>query len=344
MKYWQNQDACIHAQHQPALALSFATSREYKLSSVLKGSGLTDAETPHAEQFLTVEQYAQLLSNLAHLATQGVNNDCSFMLGQQMLPGHYGAASQALLHATSLRHALDILVANAHALCPLLSPRWRLEGSSVVVYWLDAFGLARLRGFLVEVHMAALASMCRWLSGQKLPWTFCFNRTAPRYSEQHQIHLGSQLRFSCQLDAMLIDEAYLDLPWPRGNAMAATIALQQKEQQGKQQVNQAQGMLACLYDFLLENIRLAPSLEHTAQHFGISPATFKRHLARHASHYQAELDQVRTHVALHLFHTQGMANEAVANYLGFHDANNFRRSFKRWTGMTPMLLRRALSA
>lgn len=340
MNYFQLQDASIQAQHQPALALNFASSREFSLAAVINDSGLRDGNTPEASQLLSATQYAQMLTNLAGLAADGVNNDCSFMLGQQMLPGHYGAASQALLHATSLRHALDILMQNAHVLCPLLSPRWRKEGSTIVVYWVDAFGFARLRGFLVEMHMAALASMCRWLSGQRLPWTFCFNRTAPRYTEQHQIHLGSQLRFSCQLDAMLLDESFLDRAWPRGNAMAAAIALQQQ----KCQQAQAQGLLACLYDYLLKNIRLAPSLEHTAQHFDISPATFKRHLARHATHYQAELDQVRTHVALHLFHTQGMANEAVADYLGFHDANNFRRSFKRWTGMTPMLLRRALLA
>ncbi|MFB9243880.1 helix-turn-helix domain-containing protein [Massilia antarctica] len=76
----------------------------------------------------------------------------------------------------------------------------------------------------------------------------------------------------------------------------------------------------------------------------MSPATLKRHLARHGSHFQAELDQVRAHVALHLFHGGRHDNDGVARHLGFHDANNFRRSFKRWTGMTPMLLRRSLDA
>jgi AraC-like DNA-binding protein len=46
-------------------------------------------------------------------------------------------------------------------------------------------------------------------------------------------------------------------------------------------------------------------------------------------------------MALRLLH-RGCDNETVARHLGFHDANNFRRSFKRWTGMTPMLLRQGL--
>ena len=101
-------------------------------------------------------------------------------------------------------------------------------------------------------------------------------------------------------------------------------------------------LLTALYDYLLENIRLSPTLEGSAAAFGVSPATLKRHLARHGSHFQAELDQVRAHVAMQLFQMRGYDNEAVAQYLGFHDATNFRRSFKRWTGLVPSLLRSAL--
>ncbi|MBC7993255.1 MAG: helix-turn-helix transcriptional regulator, partial [Rhizobacter sp.] len=103
-----------------------------------------------------------------------------------------------------------------------------------------------------------------------------------------------------------------------------------------------QSLLGALYRYLLEHVRLAPGLEQTAQHFGISPATLKRRLLAHGTHFQAELDQVRTHVALQLYQCRGFDNEQVARYLGFNDAANFRRSFKRWTGLTPSSLRDSL--
>ena len=76
----------------------------------------------------------------------------------------------------------------------------------------------------------------------------------------------------------------------------------------------------------------------SAQRFGISPATLKRQLAQLGTHHQAQLDQVRAHAALYLMLLRGQRGEAVARTLGFHDKSNFRRSFKRWTGMTPGLL------
>ena len=328
IRYCQAGDTFIPARHQPALVLDYARSRDVPDAKVL----------PAAGGLMAPRDYLQLLANVGGALASPYT---SFMLGQQMLPGHYGAVSHALLHAQNLRQALDTLVAWQSRLCPLLSPRWREEGGLAVLYWSDSFGAPGQLPFLVEMHMTAVVAMCRWLGGQRLPWRFCFNRCSPRQREQHEVHLGPELQFDCHLDAMLIDAACLDQPWPRGNATAAAVALDDVAHEAGAP---APALLVALYDYLLEHIRCSPTLEGSAAAFGTSPATLKRHLARHGTHFQAELDQVRTHVALYLFQMRCYDNEAAAAYLGFHDATNFRRSFKRWTGQTPRLLRDGLLA
>jgi len=330
-------DSCIEAQHQPALVLDYALSRDADPVALLRGTGLPPLADGAALAALTGRavtplQYLQLLDNAMRLLDSA---DTSFMLGQQMLPGHDGAASHALLHAPTLRQALHILTACARRLSPLLRPRFKEEGALAVLYWTDSYGAPSQLPALVEMHMTALAALCRWLAGERLPWRFCFNRASPRHTEQHAAHLGGELRFNCYLDAMLIPSAWLDRPWPRGNATAAALALRTAERDACTPPS----LLDALYDYLLERVRCAPTLDQAAADFGVSPATMKRHLARHGSHFQAELDQVRTHVALYLFQTRRADNDDVAAYLGFHDAANFRRSFKRWTGQTPALLR-----
>lgn len=218
----QQGDPSIAAHHQPALVLDYARSRELAVAPLLKGTGLDGGALPSEESQVSAAQYLRLLANVA----RGLDSaDTSFMLGQQMLPGHYGAASHALLQAQNLRQALGILCGFHTLLCPLLQPRLREAGDMHVLYWVDAFGAPSQLPFLVEMHMTALAAMCRWLAGQSLPWRFCFNRARPRHVEQHEVHLGQALRFDCQVDAMLIDSSWLDKPWPRGNATAAALAL-----------------------------------------------------------------------------------------------------------------------
>jgi AraC-like DNA-binding protein len=338
MAYSAATDACLLAQHQAVLAWHTAQRSGVDVTALLKQSRIEEQIFFKESAYLSPEQY---LSMLSHLARQLNSDDTSFSLGQNLLPGHFGAISHALLHAQNLRAALEILVQFQTSLCPLLTPRIKEEQGQLILYWMDHWGAPSALPFLVEMHMTAVTAMCRWLSEQRLPWRYCFNRAKPRHVEQHQVHLGSDLRFDCYLDAMIISSEYLDLAWPRGNALTAQVAQAQAIQETALRP-QAQSIIPQLYDYLVSNLRCAPNLEKAAIHFDCSIATFKRHLARHGTHFQAELDQVRTHMALYLFHIKGMDNEAVASYLGFHDATNFRRSFKRWTGQTPSLLRHHL--
>jgi AraC-like DNA-binding protein len=186
--------------------------------------------------------------------------------------------------------------------------------------------------------MTAVVGMTRWLSGERLPWRFCFNRARPRHAEQHAVHLGTDLRFNCQFDAQLIASEWLDRPWPRGNRQAMEAALRIAEAELDAEPA-CRSVLPLLYDFLLAHIGAAPTLEQAAQHLDTSPASLKRHLSAQGTHFQAELDLARAHASIHLLQVRGYDNEQVARHLGFHDARNFRRSFRRWTGLTPQLVR-----
>jgi len=331
MRYALPDQATLPARGLPWHIMDYAMQRDALPAAIARGTGLPgDGGRPAQGALLSPEQCLQLLSNTLRELDSA---DTSFMLGQHLLPGPDAALAAALRHAASLRHALEILCARSMQLMPLLRPRLHAAGGQLLLYWTDRHGAPALRAPLVEMHMAAVVSLARWLGGKRLPWRFCFNRARPRHVEQHDAHLGGELRFGCQLDAMLLDEAAAMLAWPGACDLAPQPA-------GPEPVP---SLLDVLYDHLLAEVRRGPSLESASAAFGVSPATLKRHLARYGTHFIAELDQVRTHVAMHLFQAHRADNEAVAAYLGFHDAANFRRSFKRWTGLTPTLLRAALA-
>jgi AraC-like DNA-binding protein len=271
----------------------------------------------------------QLLGLLAPLREGGA--DAAFVIGQQWLPGHYGLASQALQEAPDLLTALQLLCRHAGRLSPLLTPRLLVDEQALLLVWTDACGLPPgLRGFVVDLHMSALSSMAAWLGGERLPWAYSFNRTAPRDRAQHAVFLGERLRFDCQADTMRLDVSMTRRPWPcRPGRAAAALAQGADPQAGRR------GLLAALHDRLLTRLDTPPTLDELATAFAVSPATLKRRLAQHGTHYQAELDQVRALVALYLLVQRGQANETVAAALGFFDSANFRRFFKRWTGVSP---------
>ncbi len=315
--------------YQGALLAEFARSRGLSADDWLTPCGVRPG------QALSPRQCLSLLAALHRQA-----RDVGFVLGQLSLPGHYGLASQALQQSPDLLGALRVLCQYAARLSPLLTPRLLETDTDLLLVWTDANGAPpSLQPVLVDMQMSAVVSMAQWLGGAALPWRFSFNRTAPRELSQHATYLGADLQFGCQIDAMRLPIDQARRPWPSarpGLALAQGALAQGADPQAHQR-----GQLAVLYDHLLSGLGDPddpPTLERSAQRFSVSPATLKRQLAQLGTHHQAQLDQVRAHAALYLMHLQGQRGEAVARSLGFHDKSNFRRSFRRWTGMTPGML------
>ncbi len=338
--YLTQDTACIALNRQPSLLLELGRLRGAEPALLLREAGIPAAGLLDPQRQISPQQYLQLLGQLLR---HGKHPELPFLLGQNLLPGHYGAVSHALLQAADAGQALQLLVQYQSLLCPLLTPHLHLGPRQAVLYWTPAYACGSLLPALVEMHLAAVTAMCRWLGDAHLPWRYSFNRTRPRHIEQHQVHLGQQLHFNAPLDALLIERDALAQPWPRGNRTAVEMMLPLiAAQEGAAAARRS--LLALLYDWLQQAMRTPPTLEAAASQLRVSPATLKRHLAREGTHFQAELDQARAHVSLYLLHERHYSNEAIATHLGYHDANNFRRAFKRWTGQTPGLLRSDLDA
>ncbi|WOA31083.1 AraC family transcriptional regulator [Alloalcanivorax xenomutans] len=328
---YQRDDRFVPCHHHPALLLEMVREQGLDDHKALRHTGLFPDDLLDTSARLSPRQYLQLVHNIRRLHP---DPELGFRYGQTLLPGHYGAISTLLGNAAHLDQALITLEDYQPLITPLLAPRIIRTGEYCCVQWLDSCGAGNEYRFLVESMMSALASVTRWLSGGPLPWTFQFSYPQPDYPEHYQVYLGAQLYFEAQMDAMLIPAHYLNQPWPRGSHTARAVSEQQCQEQ--------QLALGCdtslvhqLYLALIERIREPPSLDTAARELGLSPATLKRKLKHHGTHFQDLLDRARKHTALHLLQFYGYNSEQVARYLRFNDNTNFRRSFKRWTGLTP---------
>ena len=83
------------------------------------------------------------------------------------------------------------------------------------------------------------------------------------------------------------------------------------------------------------------SLEDVASELGVSVRTLRRRLTDKGTSYRRIVDDLRREVAIKYLRDTDMTVEDVAFALGFNDAANFRRAFRRWTSATPQQFRKA---
>lgn len=332
MRHWYEiDDAVLPAQGQPAVLLELGAAREIEAHRLLSGTRLFPEQLADGHHLITPEQMLRLVDNAARLIPGA---DTAFLFGHRLLPGHDSALAMALMTSTHLEDALQTLHRARRLASPLLTPRLHHSAEGLEIQWVDSIGLGRQRPFLVEAWCTAVTSLGNWLSGGKLQWQYDFRHARPAYIEQYEVHLGGSIRFDAACDSMRIAPEALRRPWPKASASGKAQALRQLDL-ALSALPQAVGFREMLAAQLAAQLQKPLKLERTAAALNMSPASFKRKLSKHRCSYQDLLDELRRDVCIRLFRERGYSNEQAAEYLNFNDVNNFRRSFKRWTGVTP---------
>jgi len=67
--------------------------------------------------------------------------------------------------------------------------------------------------------------------------------------------------------------------------------------------------------------------------------TLRNHLHAQGTSFQAILDNVRQQLAINYLEQTDLSVDYVCGLVGFNDPSNFRRAFRKWTGMNPSELR-----
>jgi AraC-like DNA-binding protein len=331
--YYERDSSIIPSRFWPAYLIDLAQARAIPEHKLLRHTGIFCEDIHRPDHRICPEQVLQLIQNVTKNTSA---DDLSFLVGHQLLPGKIAVISDQLMSSTNLDELIDALVEHQAFLSPLINIRRCYEGDALVLYWQDACGAEDSFIFLVEALTTAISSLARWLSNSRLPWQFYFSHKAPTYIEQYEVHLGGNIHFDCQRNAMAIAREYCYQPWVKNADITAEIFTDHSTN-----IIEAptKGFLASVYDYLNSNIATDPNLEQTAADFGMSSASFKRKLKKHRSHFQAIYDQVRKDLAVYWINQEGWSSEQVAKKLHFHDVANLRRAFKKWTGLTLMKVR-----
>ena len=90
---------------------------------------------------------------------------------------------------------------------------------------------------------------------------------------------------------------------------------------------------------LLRDIANAPSFAAIAKLLDMSDRSLRRQLSEQGISFRGLRDELRMQIALKYLRTTELANEDIALALGFSDAANFRRAFRRWTKKSPSEIR-----
>ena len=134
---------------------------------------------------------------------------------------------------------------------------------------------------------------------------------------------------------------WLPHPLPGYNPLTAKQALALCAQQRTPDGGEPhQEIVAAVERLLRSRLAQQPRLDEVARTLNLSERSLRRKLAESGRIFREIHDRVRAERALQLLQAGALSVADVGSAVGFSDPREFRRAFKRWTGMPPQEARR----
>jgi AraC-like DNA-binding protein len=155
---------------------------------------------------------------------------------------------------------------------------------------------------------------------------------APAHRAQYEALYDCPIHFAANAVELWIPNALLDVPREMSNAEMLRIceercqAILARLGSGGQMADRVRSQILAARGFQLDPV---------AGRMGISPRTLRRGLREEGTSFREVVGDVRKGLALDYLETSELQLEEIATLLGYEDAANFNRAFRRWVGVAP---------
>lgn len=296
------------------------------------GIDLPSLATPEASL-----QLSQVEALIERLVAQTGRLDWGFELGQRLRLTSHLILGYGLLASPTLGYAFQMLSRYFSLTTPTFRVRFQRDDQHGSLLFLPAMPMSHAcLVFHTDAIAAAVDTVLRELLGERMP----------RYELHCALDLPHRARYEVLTDArcrfgvgdmaglrLRFPIALIDQPLSLADATALQIAEARCEASFRGVV--ASGRVADWVRMMLrESSNGLPSLDELAHTLNLSPRTLDRHLKAEGSGFRALAATAVVDKASALL-VQGHSVTAVAYELGYTDASNFARAYRRATGVSP---------
>ncbi len=277
----------------------------------------------------------QDVSSLFEASVRATGDPCfGLAVGEQMQPGNLHAMGFAMLASVSLRDFFN-RICNYYRVVSQNAEfhQYDAEGASVLAAGNVASSVCHETE---DAWFCMMVRFMRFLYQRELnPLWLELRRPLPPGGEQPFLdYFKCPVRFNCPELKIALDSGVMDRVLPGGSADMAQhhdeIVMQYLDKMDRGDiVNRVRSLI------IQELATGALSKQRIADQLHMSPRNLQLKLAAKNTTFQDTLDNTRQSLAAGYIQQSHLAITEIAYLLGFSDASNFTRAFRRWYGCSP---------
>jgi AraC-like DNA-binding protein len=316
--------------------IAWVDSRNVSAAPIRRLFGRTRLDDPNIRVPEAVTERAwQLAATLTRDDALGIH------LAESLPRGSLDLIEYALRSSPSLEKGIDRLARYGRLLSDRVAARTHRKGESLLFLVHDT-ATTPLHASRTEFALAVALKLARDSTGVDIsPVRVSFSHPAPESIAEHRRFFRGPVQFAAGSSAMSLSAADGARPMREADAALAGIIRRRLENAlGDRDRSSAGAMSTRVRRMMVEHLgQSVLTLDAVATALAVSRRTLTRRLAEERASFRQILDDVRRDFARALLQDRGLSIADIAFFLQYSEPAAFHRSFRRWTGQTPLAFR-----
>ena len=317
------------------IAIRTLANEGMSAEQILTGTQLT-ADSLSNGAYISVDQFVNVILN-----TRKVTNNpaIGLLLGSLLHPSTHGHMGWAAINSPTLSDAITIFQTYSFIRTPFILYSTSVQKDQYIIRLTLTENLRGAHSLFVEAMLMLLQHIIEFILGRPMSEAKLYiNSSAPSYKASYSEYFHCPVCFDSDHIEIHLPLALKDTINPNADSHMYQLALEQC-QESAHQLQRELDISTEIYDYLSSNLGTPLSLEQTAQHLNLSTRTVIRKLKRRHTSFQAIKDNIYAFQASNYLRRSSISVDTLSVIFGYSDPANFRRSFKRWFGISPQQYR-----
>lgn len=325
------------------LAALFAEMAEQGIvaEALLQGTGLQPRQLDDPQARMTQAQKLTIFRNVLRLSSVP---DVGLRAGARQRLSDFGVYGYALVSSRTFGDATLLGIKHVRLAGPVLEKSFRVEGDTAIFEARDVHDLGAVLPLATEFFWASILKLGSCVLEAPMPSRrLLLPYPRPSYAAAYERLFGCPVEFDARVMEWHFDAAVLRVPCPNANPITAGLCTQFCERMLMSLPDESD-LSRRIRTLCLNSRGEFPNADEAAARLGLSVRTLHRRLADQGQHYQLIVNDVRRSLAIEFLENTSLSVEEIAGRVGFSEASNFRKAFRKWTGQAPAHYRSAGAA
>jgi AraC-like DNA-binding protein len=257
------------------------------------------------------------------------------LLARELKLQLHGTLGTAVMSSRSLADVMGLVTRFLALRAPYLSVFHQKQSQQALFGVTSDLDPGALNQFMLDAVLYGFASMGEELTGTGITGARILRRgPEPAHFHRFRDAIPLPVEFNADDDAIMIPSHELDRAVRSSNEQLAASSAAQCEA-ALNELTRDSGFASRVRRVIETSHPFPPKLARVAGTLFVSERTLKRRLQAEEISFQTLVDEVRLQRARELLANTSMNLGQIADTLGYADAANFTRAFKRWTGRSP---------